>query len=82
MTNVYVTQALATERIRQLHAEADDYRRARGARPGRMQPRLRRTGRGIVLAQEAWRSALASPRRFRAFVLAGQLGPGYQVDCC
>ena len=76
MTNLYVAQALATERIRQLHLEAEQDRRAHAARtaPGGPRPAS-----GL---QRVWTWAVTSPSRFRAFVLAGQLGPGYRVDCC
>lgn len=77
MTNLYVAQALATERIRQLHLEAERDRRAQTARVGRM-----RAHRPAVRVQEIWQLAASSPRRFRTFVLAGQLGPGYQPNCC
>jgi len=77
MTNLYVAQALATERIHQLHLEAEHDRRARLARTGRVR-RVRPTAQ----LQEIWSFAASTPRRFRAFVLAGQLGPGYQADCC
>lgn len=77
MTNLYVTQALATEHIRQLHLEAEQQRRARAARAGRT-----RAVRPAARLQEVWSLAVTSPRRLRAFVLAGQLGPGYQADPC
>ena len=77
MTNLYVSQALATERIRQLHLEAERDRRARAARLGH-----RRAVRPAARLQEVWSFALASPRRMRAFVLAGQLGPAYRTNCC
>jgi len=53
MTNLYVDQALATERIRQLHLDAERYRRARAARAGhvRRSP-SRRTFREFVLAMQ------------------------------
>ena len=70
MQNLYVTQAVATERIHalQLAAERDRrYRTARGSRPG-----LR--ARGAATAMVQLLSQLANvPRRARAFILAGQL---------
>ena len=77
MTNLYVTQALATERIRQLHLEAERDRRVQAARTRRV-----RAVRPAARIQEVWNLAVTSPRRARAFILAGQLGPGYQSGCC
>jgi hypothetical protein len=41
-----------------------------------------RAHRPAVRVQGIWQLAASSPRRFRTFVLAGQLGPGYQPNCC
>lgn len=77
MTNVYVTQAVATERIRQLRVEAEHDRRRQLARSVRV-----RTARPALRVQAIWQLAFSSPRRFRSFVLAGQLGSGYQAGPC
>jgi hypothetical protein len=75
MTNLYIAQAVATERIRQLHLEAQRDRRSQAARAGR--PAQRPAAR----LHQAWSFAVSSPRRLRAFVLDGQLGPSYQPNC-
>jgi len=77
MQNPYISQAVATERIRQLYVEAERDRRrhlARGARVAHVRPAAR--------LREAWSWTLARPRRLHAFVLAGQLGPAYDARCC
>jgi len=76
MQNPYITQAVATERIRQLHLEAERDRRSRIARSaGSAQVRP-----GTWM-REAWTWTLAAPRRMHAFVLSGQLGPAYRARC-
>ena len=76
MTNPYVAEVLATERIHQLHLDAERYRRARAARVSRP-PRLLNT----AWLRQGWSFALSAPRHFRTFVLAGQLGPARCADC-
>jgi hypothetical protein len=73
MQNPYITQAVATERIRQLHLEAERDRRSRSARSAGS-PQVR----PVSWMREAWTWTLAAPRRVHAFVLAGQLRP---ADC-
>jgi hypothetical protein len=76
MQNPYITQAMAAERIRQLHLEAERDRRrqaARGSRPAQVRP--------VTRMRDAWTWTLAAPRRMHEFVLAGQLGPAYHARC-
>ena len=76
MQNPYVTQAGATERIRQLHLEAERDRRRRIARSAHVAP-----GRPAGRIRAAWAWTLSTPRRVHEFVLAGQLGPAHRARC-
>ena len=73
MTNSYVAQAVAAERIGRLVLEAERDRSATftPADGPSAADRL----------QRVWSWTAEAPRRLRAFVLAGQLGPGYCSTC-
>jgi len=76
MQNPYITQVVATERIRQLHLEAERDRRSRIARSARIAQ-----VRPLTRMRDAWSWTLAAPHRVHEFVLAGQLGPAYRARC-
>jgi hypothetical protein len=76
MTNQYVAQAVATERIHQLSLEADHDRQGELARAGGIRTRP------AARVARVWSWTASTPRRLHSFLLAGQLGHGYQPSCC
>ena len=76
MTNTYVAQAVATERIHQLSLEAEHDRQGELARAASVRTRP------VERVARVWAWTVARPRRLHAFLLAGQLGNGYQPTCC